>query len=300
MRPEEEQKPEPTLGSETDLDALARATMVGQPLALIKRRRADRGAQYDAPNMIRGFLIVGAIVIVVVGAVFIGRALGPSAPTYRWTWSVVPQYLPFLAQGLGLTLFLSVVTIVCGMILGILVAAAKLSSYPPLQVFITGYIEVMRGTPLLVQLVWAYYCLPIVTGLQLPPVASVLVALILNMGAFYGEAFRAGLQSIPRQEVESANVLGLSYWQQMRYILVPQTFRIILPVLISMSISLFKDTSLVAIVGLADLMYNGLSASVSTYRPLEILTVVAIFYFAVAFPATLILRRLELHLMKKQ
>jgi polar amino acid transport system permease protein len=92
----------------------------------------------------------------------------------------------------------------------------------------------------------------------------------------------------------------LSYWQQMRYILVPQTFRVILPVLISMSISLFKDTSLVSIVGLSDLMYNGLSASMTTYRPLELLSVVAIFYFLVAFPATLILRRFELHLQKKQ
>jgi polar amino acid transport system permease protein len=267
---------------------------------LVRKRFGNHGPRYDAANMIRGLLIVGAIIAAVLGAVFVGRILGPPGPTYRWTWGVVPEYLPFLAQGLQLTLFLSVIAIACGMLLGIFVAAAKLSDSPPLQVFITGYIEVMRGTPLLVQLVWAYYCLPIVTGLQLPAVTSVLIALILNMGAFYGEAFRAGLQSIPRQEVESANILGLSYWQQMRYILVPQTFRIILPVLISMSISLFKDTSLVAIVGLSDLMYNGLSASISTYRPLELLTVVAIFYFLVAFPATLVLRRFELHLLRKR
>lgn len=283
-----------------DLADISRDSVIEASTKPFRRRSNNSRIDYSTNSMVRGLVIVAAILAVIVGLIALGRLVGPPAPTYQWTWSVVPQYIPFLLHGLRLTIILTVVTIVCGMVLGVFVAAARMSKSPPLQVFITAYIELMRGTPLLVQLVWMYYCLPIVTGVQLPAVASVLIALILNMGAFYGEAFRAGLQSIPTQELESARVLGLSYWQQMRYVTVPQAFRIILPVLISMSVSLFKDTSLVAIIGLSDLMYNGLSASISTYRPLELLSAVAVIYFIVAFPATQLLRRLEVHLMRNQ
>lgn len=282
------------------LEDLTRGTLVESPMRLIRKRTRTSSPDYDARSMGRGAAIVAVIIAGIAGLIVLGRLLGPQGPTYQWTWNVVPQYIPFLLHGLELTLILTVVTVACGMLLGVFVASARMSSLPPLRAFITAYIELMRGTPLLVQLVWMYYCLPIVTGIQLPAVASVLIALILNMGAFYGEAFRAGLQSIPVQEIESANILGLSYWQQMRYVKVPQAFRTILPVLISMSISLFKDTSLVAIVGLSDLMYNGLSASISTYRPLELLTAVAVIYFLVAFPATVVLRRLEIYLLRNQ
>jgi len=282
------------------LEGLSRETLLQGPAGIMRKRTGTLSPDYDARSMGRGLAIVSVIVAFIAALIVLGRSIGPPGPTYQWTWNVVPQYIPFLLHGLELTVILTVVTVACGMLLGVFVASARMSSLPPLRIFITAYIELMRGTPLLVQLVWMYYCLPIVTGIQLPAVTSVLIALILNMGAFYGEAFRAGLQSIPTQEIESANILGLSYWQQMRHVKVPQAFRTILPVLISMSISLFKDTSLVAIVGLSDLMYNGLSASISTYRPLELLSAVALLYLAVAFPATVILRRLEIHLLRNQ
>ena len=170
---------------------------------------------------------------------------------------------------------------------GVLVAAARLSTFFPLQAAITAYIEVMRGTPLLVQLVWVYFALPILTGIQLPAVEAAILTLTLNSGAFYGEAFRSGIQAIPKEQVETADILGLRYVQRMRYVIVPQAFRIVLPVLISNSIGLFKDTSLASTLGIAELMYQGNLASFDSYRPLEILTTVAALYLRLRFRSRL-------------
>jgi polar amino acid transport system permease protein len=219
-----------------------------------------------------------------------------SAVTYQWDFAVVGPYLPALLQGLVLTIQLTIVSITLGMILGITVAMARMSSITAVRVVTTLYIEIMRGTPALIQLVWVYYALPVVTGIQLPAFESVVLAFTLNLGAFYGEAFRSGIQAIPREQVEAGDVLGLTYLQRMRYVIIPQAFRIVLPVLISIGISLFKDTSLVSTLGVADLLYQGHLVSDLTYRPLEIFTTVALIYFVVAFPITLIMRRYELYL----
>lgn len=132
----------------------------------------------------------------------------------------------------------------------------------------------------------------------MPAIIAALIALTLNVGAFYGEAFRSGIQAVPRDQVETADVLGLSYFQRMRFVIAPQAIRTVLPVLISTSIALFKDTSLVSAIGVADLMYNGRLLASQTYRPLELLTAVAVFYFAIAFPFTILMRRLEVHLSR--
>ena len=240
-------------------------------------------------------------IIVVLGIVWlilttVGGA--SSVPAYQWDFGVIGPYLNFLVQGLVLSLEITVITITLGLVLGIMVAMARLSSVRPLRMAVALYVEVMRGTPALVQLVWIYYALPIVTGIQLPAFESVILAFTLNLGAFYGEAFRSGIQAIPREQIETGDVLGLSYLQRMRYVIVPQAFRIVLPVVISIGISLFKDTSLVSTLGVADLMYNGKTVATETYRPLEIFTTVAIIYFIVAFPITIIMRRYEIYLSR--
>lgn len=190
---------------------------------------------------------------------------------------------------------LTLVNIATGLFLGVFVALGRLSPFRVVRALVTVYIEFFRGTPLLVQLIWAYYALPIVLGVNLPAFVAVSVALTLNIGAVAGEAFRSGIQAVPKEHLESAEVLGLTYAQRMRYVVLPQAVRIVLPVLISLSIGLFKDTSLVSSLGVNDLMYNGVTAAVQTYRPLEILTAVAMIYFLVAFPLTLLMRRVELH-----
>jgi polar amino acid transport system permease protein len=221
-----------------------------------------------------------------------------TAQTYTWNFHVVSQYLPVLWRGLRYTLMITGLGVGFSLILGTCVAMCRLSSFLPLRIVTIAYIEVMRGTPMLVQLVWFYYALPIVIGIQLPAFDTVVLAFSLNGAAFYGEAMRSGIQAVPKEQVETATVLGFNYLQRMRYVVIPQAFRIVLPVLISLSISLFKDTSLVSTLGLADLMYNGESIATATYRPLEIFTTVALVYFMVAFPTTLLLRRLELYLAR--
>ncbi len=217
---------------------------------------------------------------------------------YAWDFNVITPFLGAIAQGLQFTLEITVITVALGMTLGIIVAGARLSSVTAIRVITTAYIEIMRGTPMLVQLFWVYYALPIVTGIQLPAFESVVLALTLNVGAFYGEAFRSGIQAIPREQVETADVLGLRYVQRMRYVIVPQAFRIVLPVLISISISLFKDTSLVSTIGVNELFYTGRTISTDTYRPLEVFTAIAVVYFIIAFPVTLIMRRYEIYLSR--
>ena len=227
-------------------------------------------------------------------------ALGGSTriQPYRLDFSVVSPFLGTFAEGLGYTLQIAILTIVLGLLLGIVVAAARLSSITVVRAVTTIYVELMRGTPLLVQLFWVYYALPILTGIQLPAFESVVLALTLNVGAFYGEAFRSGIQAIPREQVETADVLGLNYVQRMQFVIVPQAFRIVLPVLISISVSLFKDTSLVSVLGVNELMYTTRTISTDTYRPLEVYTTAAIIYFIVAFPVTIIMRRYEIYLSR--
>ncbi len=218
--------------------------------------------------------------------------------SYDWAWWIVPRALPALVKGLQLTLLITVAVIVLGFLLAIFVAAGRLARSPLINKPVAAYIEFFRGTPALVQLVWVYYCLPIVLGIELPSLASIVLALTLNVSAFYGEAIRAGIQAIPRDQSESADILGLSYVDKMRYVVLPQAFRIIIPVALSQSISLFKDTALVSTLGVADLMYQARVVATETYRPLEILTVAAMIYFILAFPCTLAARFLELRLAR--
>lgn len=242
-----------------------------------------------------------AFLVVVLGGAWEGlKSLGTksTAESYQWNFHVVGQYLPVLLRGLEYTLEITGLGIGFSLALGTGVAMCRLSKFLPLRLVVTSYIEVMRGTPMLVQLVWFYYALPIITGIQLPAFDAVVLAFSLNGGAFYGEAIRSGIQAVAKEQVETASILGLNYFQRMRYVIVPQAFRMVLPVLISLSISLFKDTSLVSTLGLADLMYNGESVATATYRPLEIFTSVALLYFAVALPVTILLRRLEIHLSR--
>jgi polar amino acid transport system permease protein len=216
--------------------------------------------------------------------------------TFRF--DIIYQYIPALWTGLQLTLLVAVSSIALGILFGVVVAAGRLSPILPIRLITTVYIEIMRGTPMLIQLVWVYFAIPILFGLQLPALVAVVLALTLNAAAFYGEAMRSGIQAVLREYVETANVLGLGYFGRLRYVILPQAFRTVLPVLLSVSISLFKDTSLISTLGVSDLMYVGRNIASDTYRPLEILTTVAIIYFVIAFPTTLVVRRLELHLAR--
>jgi His/Glu/Gln/Arg/opine family amino acid ABC transporter permease subunit len=212
---------------------------------------------------------------------------------YNFDWDVVARALPSMIQGLGVTLQITVITIVISMILAIPVAVGRMSKIEVIRWTAQGYIEIFRCTPLLVQLFWIFYALPALTGVTLPGYASAVIALTANLTAFMAETYRSGFQSVPVEQVEAGRMLQLSRFQQLRYIIVPQAMRQQLPVILSLNISLFKDTALVSTIAVADLMFISNTISAQNYRALEIFTLAAFIYFAIAFPVSLITSAIE-------
>ena len=203
---------------------------------------------------------------------------------YDWHFEVVRESLPFLLGGLKLTVALSVLSMAASLVFGLLVSLARLSRRRVLRGIASGYTDFFRGTPLLVQLLWIYYSLPILTGLVLSPFLTAFVALTLNLSAFVGEIYRAGITSIGRGQREAALALGMSNRQAMRRIILPQSVRRVIPPLGSVWVSLFKDTAIVSVIAVSELMYKGQLLSIQTYRPVEVYTSVALIYFVVTLP----------------
>lgn len=218
--------------------------------------------------------------------------------TYDFDWNVVTSNFPRLLDGLGTTITITVIVVVLSMILAVPVALLRMSNIEVIRWVAQGYIELFRCTPLLVQLFWVYYALPTLTGITIPGLLSAVIALTLNLTAFMAEALRSGFQSVPVEQVEAGKMLRLSRFQQIRYIIIPQAVRQQLPVILSLNISLFKDTALVSTIAVADLMFTANKIASESYRALEILTVAALMYFVIAFPVSLVLSRIERNMMK--
>lgn len=212
---------------------------------------------------------------------------------YNFDWDVVARALPAMMQGLGITLQITLITIVISMVLAVPVAVGRMSKIEVIRWAAQGYIEIFRCTPLLVQLFWIFYALPALTGVTLPGYASAVIALTANLTAFMAETYRSGFQSVPVEQVEAGRMLQLSRFQQLRYIIVPQAMRQQLPVILSLNISLFKDTALVSTIAVADLMFISNTISAQNYRALEIFTLAALIYFAIAFPVSLVTSSIE-------
>lgn len=212
---------------------------------------------------------------------------------YQFQFNVVEKYFPALLSGMCTTVKITLISIFFGLILGMIIAILRLSKNKIISGIASGYIELFRCTPVLVQIVWIFYCFPIVFNVTMSGVVSGVVALTLNVSAFYSEAFRSGIQAIKKDQYDAAEALGFNKFQSLIYIILPQAIMIIVPVVLSNSVSLFKESSLVSTVAIADLMYQGRLISMKTYRPIEILTIVAIMYFCVAFPLTLLVRKIE-------
>ncbi|MDH5149046.1 amino acid ABC transporter permease [Brevibacterium casei] len=216
---------------------------------------------------------------------------------YQFDWSVITNNFPRLLDGLGMTLQISVIVIVLSMVLAVPVALLRMSNIEVVRWITQLYIEIFRCTPLLVQLFWVYYALPTLTGITIPGTISAIIALTLNLTAFMAEAYRSGFQAVPVEQIEAGKMLRLTRFQQIRYIIVPQALKQQLPVILSLDISLFKDTALVSTIAVADLMFTANKIATESYRALEILSVAALMYFAIAFPASLILSKIERNLM---
>ncbi len=198
-----------------------------------------------------------------------------------------------MLDGSKITLEIFLVTLVLSLPLGILVALGRLSKLRPLSRLMEFYIWLMRGTPLMLQLLFVYFALPMV-GILLPDIAAALLAFTLNYAAYFAEIFRAGIQSIPRGQYEAAKTLGMSYGQTMRRIILPQMIRIVLPPISNETINLVKDTSLIYILAMNDLLRV---ARTIVQRDFDMtpFVVAAIFYLAMTAVLTWGFKKLEAH-----
>jgi polar amino acid transport system permease protein len=199
-------------------------------------------------------------------------------------WSVVWQHRDALFAGTATTLLLTVATMAIAVPCGIVVAVLRLYGPAPVRALATAYVELFRNLPLILVVFWAFYVLPILTGVGLSPLATGLAALALNVTAYNAETFRAGINSIRRGQVEAAMALGMSRVQALRRVIVPQAVRRITPVLASTWVSLFKDTSLVSVIAVGELAYAAMQVRAQTFRVLEMLTAMAALYWLLGYP----------------
>jgi polar amino acid transport system permease protein len=198
-----------------------------------------------------------------------------------------------LLRGLVVSLELTVAANIIGVIAGFGLALLLMSPYRLLRMPFMLFVEFFRCTPAIVQIVWIFYCVPMLFDVFLDPITMGVLALGLNLTAFNAEAYRASIQAVPSEQIDAGIALGLNPWQRILHIVFPTAFRASVPVLLTNGIVIFQQSSLVAIVAIADLMYEAKSLATETYRPIETFTVVALIYFAVSFPVTQIVGFLE-------
>jgi len=189
-----------------------------------------------------------------------------------------------LAEGTELTVALAVLTMAIAVPVGIVLALMRLSGSRLLSGASASFVELFRNLPLILVIYTAYYVMPISLGLTFSPFTTGLVALALNVSAYNGETFRAGIGSIRKGQSEAAFALGMSRWQAMREVVLPQAARRVLPVLASTWVSLFKDTSLVSVIAVGELAYTAMRIRSQTFRVLEMLTAMAAIYWALGYP----------------
>lgn len=198
-----------------------------------------------------------------------------------------------MLEGSQLTLQIFFITFIVAVPVGLLVALSRMSGFKPLSWVMEFYIWLMRGTPLMLQLLFVYFALPAV-GIKLPAVAAALLAFILNYGAYFAEIFRAGIQSISRGQYEAAKTLGMTYSQTMRRIIIPQMIRNVLPPMSNETINLVKDTSLIYILAMNDLLRV---ARTIVQREFDMtpFVVAGVFYLVMTAVLTWVFKKLEAH-----
>jgi len=220
--------------------------------------------------------------------------------TYQWGWYIFNPLqgkgvsnLAFLLGGLADTVLVSMSAMLASVLLGLLVALAGLSRQRWLKAFNRVYVEVFRAIPLLVLLLWVFYGLPVIVGVQLGVFATGVLAMSLSDSAFEAEIFRAGIQSVPHGQLEAARALGLPWRLQMRLVVLPQALKVILPALGNQLVYVLKMSSLISVIGLSDLTRKANELNVNEYRPLEIYSVLVLEYLVLILLVSHGVRRME-------
>jgi polar amino acid transport system permease protein len=205
----------------------------------------------------------------------------------------VTDNLPYLAAGVQLTIVVSVLAALIAVVVGLMIALARLAPIRPLAWFGGLYVNFFRSTPLLIQLVWFFYALPILTNISFDAFTTGVIGLGLYEAAFFAEVFRAGILSVPGGQRDAALAQGMTPAQAMRRVILPQAVRRTIPPATSSFITLFKDSSLTSIIAVPELLYKSSSLVSTTFSPISVLTAAALLYLALTYPQTLLASRLQ-------
>ncbi|WP_425058472.1 Glutamine transport system permease protein GlnP [Sporomusa carbonis] len=196
----------------------------------------------------------------------------------NFDFDLIVRSIPLLLLGAGVTVQITALSVGFGLLIGMFVGMARLSVLWPLKMLATVYVDFIRGTPLLVQIFIIYFALPIVVGQRIDPFIAAITACSINSGAYIAEIFRAGIQSIDKGQMEAGRSLGMTWAQTMRYIILPQAFKRIIPPLGNEFIAMLKDSSLVSVIGFEELTRRGQLIIARTYGSFEIWLTVAFIY----------------------
>ena len=208
-------------------------------------------------------------------------------------YDIIWSNLPFLWEGMKVTLLLTFLALVGGLLLGTVLALIRVAKIPILAWVAAAYVNFFRSLPLILVIFWLYFLVPLILGHSVGSFYSVLVAFVLFEAAYYSEIVRAGISSVGSGQIAAARAIGLTYPQTMRYVVLPQAFRAMVPVLLTQAIILFQDTSLVYVVGLKDFLVSAELIANRDQRLIEMFIFVAIVYFVICFSGSLLTRHLQ-------
>lgn len=208
-------------------------------------------------------------------------------------FDLVVRSFPLLLAGAGITIQITALSVSFGLLIGMFVGIARLSDCWPVKLLARAYVDFIRGTPLLVQIFIIYFALPMIAGTRIDPFIAAITACSINSGAYVAEIFRAGIQSIDKGQMEAGRSLGMTWAQTMRYIIMPQAFKRIIPPLGNEFIAMLKDSSLVSVIGFEELTRRGQLIIARTYGSFEIWLSVAFIYLIMTFTISRLVDYLE-------
>ncbi|MCM3741542.1 amino acid ABC transporter permease [Oceanobacillus luteolus] len=209
------------------------------------------------------------------------------------TIQIILDALPTLLSGMGLTLEITIISLVLAMVIGLVLGVFSITKSKILRAISTVFVDMIRGTPLLVQILFIYFGIPSVFDVNLTAFAAGVIAITINAAAYLVEIFRAGINSIDKGQMEAGRSIGFSYWQTMRLIVLPQAVRRMIPAFVNQFIVSIKDTSLLSAIGIAELTFSGQSIYAANFRAFEILFAVGVLYFVIIYTLSLLSRWLE-------
>lgn len=217
--------------------------------------------------------------------------------SFEFQPEVMLKTAPLLLEGVELTLIITVGGLLLGLLLGIVIGLINTPRYPILRFFSIIYIEIIRGTPLIVQVMFLYFALPLALGLRIPPNWAGVIAIGVNSGAYIAEIVRGAIASIEHGQMEAARSTGLTHFQAMLYVIWPQAFRRMIPPLTNQCIISLKDTSLLVVIGVGELTRQGQEIIAVNFRAFEVWLTVAIFYLVMTLNISTLLRYVERRLV---